>query len=160
MQGIYMAAGIVANERIYLTGGFNNYDTVGSSFCYDPNANAWEEIHSPMMSERGYHVIAKGHDGRLWVVGGIDNPFSGRNVWEIEALDLDTRTWVYVGQILPVKLLLSTIRLNVAYSDDGNICISAVTCPEKYCVLEFNPKQNMWLEMKTIFSCVRMDAPT
>ena len=154
-----MAAGIKAEEKIYVTGGFNNYETVGSTSCYNPATDTWEQIYSPMMSERGYHVIAKGCDDRLWVIGGVDNPFSGRNVWEVEAFDLKTKMWFYVGQILPVKPLLSAVRLNVNFTDEGHICISAVTYPDKHSVLTYDPNQKMWLELKEKFECVRMDAP-
>ena len=143
-----MAAGVVVKGKVYISGGFNNYETVGRTFCYDLQTDSWNPIHSMMLSDRGYHVMIEAADGRLWVVGGIDNPFSGRNVWEVEAFDVSTRMWSYVGQVLPIKLLLSTLRLNVFLNSSKNICLSAVTYPNKYAVLEYDASQKMWLEMK------------
>ena len=149
-----MAAGTAARGQIIITGGFNNYETVGSIFCYDPVSDRWRKIRSRMMRDRGYHVMVEGHDGRLWAIGGIDNPFSGRNVWEVEALELDSMMWTYIGQVLPVKLLLSTLRLNGFVNDSGRICISAVSCPEKYSMMEYDANTRMWMEMKERVPCV------
>ena len=152
-----MAAGAVSKGKIYLSGGFNNYETVGSTFCYDPECDSWVRIPAMMMSDRGYHVMIEASDGRLWVIGGVDNPFSGRNVWEVEAFDVDTQMWKYVGQILPVKMLLSTLRLNVFLNQKRHICISAVTSPENYAILEYDPDLRMWLEMKQRIPILNME---
>ena len=143
-----MAAGTAARGKVFINGGFNNYETVGSTFCYDPKPDTCKQVSSMMMSERGYHVMIEADDGRLWIVGGIDNPFSGRNVWDVEAFNPITNMWSYVGQVLPVKLLNSTLRLNVFLNAKKNICISAVTFPGNYAMLEYDSSQRMWLEMK------------
>ena len=143
-----MAAGVVSKGKVYISGGFNNYETVRNTFCYDPTIDTWTRVASSMMSERGYHVMIEGADERLWAIGGIDNPFSGRNVWEVEAFDVNTHLWSYVGQVLPVKLLLSTMRLNVFLNCRKHICISAVTYPEKFSRLEYDSTQRMWREIK------------
>lgn len=158
-QGIYMAAGRAHGGCIYVTGGFNDYETTGSTLRYHPDEDSWEEIFAPMMCDRGFHALVEGHDGRLWAVGGVDNPFSGRNVWEVEAFDPEEEMWRFVGQVLPVQPFLSMMRINVFLNHDQHMCVFAVTTPHKAPMLEHVPDRRMWFEMKSraVISQIKFD---
>jgi len=143
-----MAAGLPHNGSVYVTGGFSDYDTVGCTYRYDAEEGQWSEIFSPMLSDRGFHALVEVHDGRLWAIGGVDHPFSGRNVWEVEALDVDDDLWTFAGQVLPIQPFLSTMRINTVKLGDGRICVFAVTSPHRLPMLEYIPDKKMWFEMK------------
>nr|CAB3260037.1 kelch-like protein 9 [Phallusia mammillata] len=158
-QGIYMAAGLAHDGCIYVTGGFNDYETTGTTLRYHVTDDTWEEIFAPMMCDRGFHALVKGHDGLLWAVGGVDNPFSGRNVWEVEAFDPDLEMWRFVGQVLPVQPFLSMMRINVFLERDNRTCVFPVSTPHKYPMLEHVPRSRMWFEMRSrvVVSQVQVD---
>jgi len=148
-QAMYMAAAVVCRGTLYMSGGFNEYEALDEMICYHPEEDEWESLPGMMMKCRGYHVMVESPtDGRLWVVGGIDNPFAGRNVWKIEAWNVDLCRWQYVGEILPVKMFTSTMRLNVATNARSNITVFPVTHAQKYGAVEFYMDRKMWLESK------------
>ena len=154
-----MTAGVATRGKMYLSGGFVENAASAKTFCYDPETDSWEKLPSFMRYPRGYHVMIEGSDGLLWAIGGIDNNLTGRNVWEVEALDLERRTWNFMGYVLPKPLLLYTIRLNVFRKEDGNICISAVSSPDKYPMLEYDDQQRMWTELNTPVPSVGLNLP-
>ena len=144
-----MAAGVQAEGKMYLCGGFRDHLAVAETLSFDPATDTWDNRHFyPMTQPRGYHVMTQESDGQLWAVGGIDNSLSGRNVYEVEALDMRSGIWRFVSYVLPVSFLSSTMRLNILRKGDGNICISAVSSPEKYPMLEYNEKSRVWSESK------------
>uniref|UniRef100_H2YSD3 BACK domain-containing protein n=1 Tax=Ciona savignyi TaxID=51511 RepID=H2YSD3_CIOSA len=147
-QGIYMASGVSLNGCIYVAGGFNDCEALGSMMRYSTITNSWEEMVSPMMVDRGYHVMIQGPDEKLWVVGGVDNPFAGRNVWEIEAFDTTSNNWLFLGQVLPVQPFLSTLRLNVCKNDRNHICVFSVSKPLAYPSVAYDDTERMWYQMR------------
>ncbi|XP_002126465.2 kelch-like protein 15 [Ciona intestinalis] len=146
-QGVYMAAGVSYEGNIYVSGGFNDFESLGTMLCYSPVSNTWEEMFSHMMVDRGFHVMVPGHDGKLWVVGGVDNPFAGRNVWEIEAFDTKDKNWLFLGQVLPVEPFQSTLRLNTTRTVDGHISVFSVSKPTSYPPVAYDNTKRMWYQV-------------
>merc|ERR1712136_479109 len=145
----YMAAACVVNGTLFISGGFDEHEAIDTIIKYNCEKNKWERAGTPMLNERGYHIMIPGPNNKLWVVGGVDHPFSGRNVWDVEAFDLVKRRWSYVGQVLAVKPFLSTVRLNSFHNDTGNITICPVTMSGTgHVMVEYQPARNMWFEMK------------
>jgi len=148
-QAIYMAAVVVSNGVLHLSGGFNEYEALDEMLIYNNERNRWVRQRGFMMKCRGYHVMIESpKDGNLWVIGGVDNPFSGRNVWKVEAWNVAMKRWMYVGEILPVKMFTSTMRLNVVTNHRKNITVFPATNPEKYGTVEYYQEHSMWLESK------------
>lgn len=148
-QAMYMAAAVVSNGTLYMSGGFNEYEALDEMIRYNQQRNKWERLPGMMMKCRGYHVMVESPlDGRLWVVGGIDNPFAGRNVWKIEAWNIELGRWQYVGEVLPIKMFTSTMRLNGHINNRNNITVFPVTHPHKYGAIEYYADKSMWLESK------------
>ena len=144
-----MAATCVVNGILFISGGFDEHEAIDSIIKYNSENNKWERAGTPMLNERGYHVMIPGPNNKLWVVGGVDHPFSGRNVWDVESFDLVKKRWSYVGQVLAVKPFLSTVRLNCFHNDRGNITICPVTMLSTgHVMVEYQPNRNMWFEMK------------
>ena len=156
-QPLYMSAGVVTGEMMILCGGFNDVEATGKTLSYNPICDKWERIQASLTFNRGYHVMIEGIDNQLWVVGGVDNPFSGRNVWKIETFNKSQKIWKFAGQLLPIPPFLSTLRLNIFNDDDGHICVFAVTSPEKYSFLKYNIIENVWTEVKPHSLCVNFD---
>jgi hypothetical protein len=145
----YMAATCLVNGAFYISGGFDEHEALDTMLKYNSEKNKWERCGTPMMNERGYHVMIPGPKNKLWVVGGVDHPFSGRNVWDVEAFDVAKKRWSYVGQVLAVKPFLSTVRLNSFLNDVGNVTICPVTLSGGSDVMvEYQPNRRMWFEMK------------
>lgn len=148
-QAMYMTAAAVSNDVLYISGGFNEYEALDEMIRYNAERNKWERLPGMMLNARGYHVMIENpNDGRLWVIGGIDNPFAGRNVWKVEAWNVELRRWQYVGEILPVKMFTSTMRLNAATNARNNITVFPVTHPLRYGAVEHYTDQHMWLESR------------
>ena len=155
-----MAAGVGKKGKMYLSGGFKENIASADTFCYDPKTDSWEKLFSRMIKPRGYHAMIEGSDGHLWAVGGIDNNLTGRNIWDVEALDLDRNVWNLVGYVLPRPLVLCTLRLNILRKENGNICIFAVSSPDKYSMLEYDDKHHSWMEMSSPIPLVGLRLPT
>ncbi|CAK8695772.1 unnamed protein product [Clavelina lepadiformis] len=153
----YMAAGVPVDGNIYISGGFDDFEAKSSMLRYNPASDEWSKLNSPMLAERGYHVMVMGKDGRLWVVGGVDNPFSGRSVWEVEAFDPKVENWEFVSQVLPNQLFDSTLRLNSLVDDEGDICVFAVTDPDKYPKMKYSPVQRKWSEVDRLAEISELD---
>ncbi|XP_039255929.2 kelch-like protein 15 [Styela clava] len=143
-EALYMMAGVVENGCVYLSGGFTEYDAVGTTSKYDPEKNQWEEIPTFMFKDRGYHVMISDGQGHLWAIGGVDNPFAGRNVWEVERFDIEDQMWNYVGQVLAIQPFLSVQRLNAFLDDGGRICVFAVTNIDHSPLMRYDIGQNLW----------------
>lgn len=152
-----MSAGVVTDGVMMLCGGFNQSEATNKTLFYNPANDQWKQISSTMIAERGYHVMIEGVDGQMWVVGGIDDPFSGRNVWMIEAFDKSKMEWRLAGQLLPVSPFLSVRRLNIFNNEEGHICLSTVTCPEKYSTLQYDITKKVWINSKARFTSVNFN---
>lgn len=143
-EGLYMAAGVVTDGKVFLCGGFNEYEALGKTMRYDPETDQWETLPTTLFKDRGYHIMLSDSRGYIWAIGGIDNPFSGRNVWEVERFSIEDEIWEYVGQVLAVQPFLSVQRLNAFFDKDGNICVFAVTNIDHSPMLRFNVCENLW----------------
>ena len=144
---MYMAAGVVCQGVLYISGGFNEYESLDEMICYNAARDKWIRQRGRMLNSRGYHVMIESpDDGRLWCVGGVDHPFAGRNVWNIEAWNVELGGWQFVGQVLPVKLFTSTMRLNGLLNERNMLSVSAVTRLPRCEPVEYHADRRMWLE--------------
>lgn len=159
-EALYMMAGAVEGGKVYISGGFNEYEAVGTTLRYDPDEDQWEEIPAYMFKDRGYHVLVNDGEGHLWAIGGIDNPFAGRNVWEVEQFDVESEMWMYIGQVLAVQPFLSIQRLNAFRDAEGRICVFAVTNIDNSPMMRYDVKENLWeaLESPTDYFNINTDA--
>lgn len=148
-EALYMMGGTIHDGYVYISGGFNDEDAVGSMFKYDPRNDHWEELPCRFFKDRGYHVMINDNNGSFWAIGGADNPFSGRNVWEVERFDVAECMWNYVGQVLAVQPFLSMQRLNGFLNEDGCIYVFAVTNTDHSSVMKYDPLNNLWQVMDT-----------
>lgn len=65
----------LSDGRVLLVGGLDvNGKAVTKPSVYEPATNTWQE-RSPMPQLRYKPAIAKGSDGRIYVMGGYDSPF-------------------------------------------------------------------------------------
>ncbi|XP_076808518.1 kelch-like protein 15 [Clavelina lepadiformis] len=156
----YMAAGVPMDGNIYLSGGFGEFEAKGAMFRYNTAKDEWTKLDSNMMAERGYHVMLKGADSSLWVIGGVDNPFSGRNVWEIEAFDTTAKNWQLMGRSFPNQLFDNTMRLNGLVDENGDICVFAVTDPDHYPKMKYSPRKRTWSEIERLSNLSELDVDT
>jgi len=146
-EPMYMASGVVCRGSIYISGGFNDYEVLDDMIRYDEVADKWMKSPGRMFKSRGYHVtIESPEDGRIWAIGGVDNPFAGRNVWEVEAYNVETGRWNFVSHILAVKPFTSTMRLNVMINNQKRLCVFPVSNLNYHCSVEYNSDSKMWLE--------------
>ena len=56
--------------KIYVTGGYDEDDSLNSVYVYDPQANAWTQLASMSIARRNHASAAVG--GKLYVFGGYD----------------------------------------------------------------------------------------
>lgn len=143
-EALYMMAGVVVDDCVYLSGGFTECEAVGTTSKYDPKQNEWQEVPTFMFKDRGYHVMVNDGQGHVWAIGGVDNPFAGRNVWDVERFDVEDEMWNYVGQVLAVQPFLSVQRLNAFIDNDGRICVFAVTNVDHSPMMRYDIGQNLW----------------
>lgn len=152
-EGLYMMAGVVYDAAVYISGGFNDYEAVGRTLKYVVESDTWDVLPAVLFKDRGYHVMVNDNHGHIWAIGGIDSPFSGRNVWEVERFNVDCEYWEYYGQVLAVQPFLSVQRLNVLLDKEGNICVFAVTNIDESPSLRFNVSKNIWERLNKPIQC-------
>lgn len=141
---LYMMAGEISNNSIIISGGFNDSEAVTTIHKFNCDTMKWEDLNCQLWTERGYHVMIRAQDEKLYIIGGVDNPFAGRNVWEVEVLDPQTEDVQLVGQVLPVNPFLSVQRLNALVNEEGDICIFAVTNTDNSSFIKYNIEKNLW----------------
>lgn len=152
-EGLYMMAGVVLGGVVYISGGFNDYEAVGKTLRYTVESDTWDVLPAALFKDRGYHVMVYDNQGYIWTFGGVDSPFSGRNVWEVERFNVECEYWEYYGQVLAVQPFLSVQRLNVFLDKDGNICVFAVTNIDQSPSLRFNISKNIWERLDQPIEC-------
>jgi N-acetylneuraminic acid mutarotase len=87
-------AGVI-DDKLYVTGGsyFNGTDYVMNTELdvYDPSTNSWT-IKKPMPSGRAQSPFATTGRGKLFVAGGMTEPFGGPTS-DLQVYDASTDTW-------------------------------------------------------------------
>lgn len=152
-DGLYMMAGVVLDGAVYIAGGFNDYEAVGRTLKYTVETDTWDVLPAMLFKDRGYHVMVHDNQGHIWAIGGVDSPFSGRNVWEVERFDVEGEYWEFYGQVLAVQPFLSVQRLNAFLDKCGNICVFAVTNIDQSPSLRFNISKNIWERLPQPIEC-------
>lgn len=90
---LFEAQGVVAQDRLYVLGGFYNtqLQVTQQAFAYDPAANSWQRLAD--VPEKLTHAAVVADGGVLYVLGGYvgNNPgVSTRHVWKYT---IGTNTW-------------------------------------------------------------------
>jgi N-acetylneuraminic acid mutarotase len=85
-------------NRIYVIGGYTNWSSTKGAYIeteltevYDPATDSWE-TKAPMPTARG-QMTATAVNGKIYVIGGIEDPLNGRISNLNEVYDPATNTW-------------------------------------------------------------------
>jgi len=97
------SAGVVLDGKIYMIGGWSaasreadRIEDMKKMEVYDPETNMWEE--GPMMNKGREGMCSVVHDGKIYIVGGVDS--NEEPLQCIEYFDPATQLW----KTLPVQL--------------------------------------------------------
>ena len=73
------------DKKIYVIGGMDeDYESLSSVDCYDPNTNTWSQMANMNIARAAYSLVSL--HGRLYAIGGAD-------VDSVEVYDPDNNTW-------------------------------------------------------------------
>jgi len=134
---------VVLAGKIYVPGGFQQTDgnvSASAAFeVYDPGSNAWSALAG--MPTARHHLMAAGHNDRIYVFGGID--FSGAvtdTAWRYDPAD---DIWSQLANI-PVP-----IAAGAAVSLGDNIYLVG-GIPDGTINLRYHPATDTWTQMAPI----------
>ena len=84
------------DNKIYVTGGEDDdWQTMSSVDCYDPDTNTWSWMANMNIGRYGHSLVSL--HGRLYAIGGYD-------VDSVEVYDPDNNTWTLLQQKLDGKV--------------------------------------------------------
>ncbi len=134
----------LADGRILVAGGSNNFGSVNTAQIYDPTTNIWSIGTSSMNESRYYHTATRLLNGKVMVAGGnqvLNGVTTASKTAEI--YDPSTNVWTMVApmsinRILPTATLLSGGRVLVAGGTDSG----AVNVNDSVEIYE--PRTNTW----------------
>lgn len=134
----------LADGRILVAGGSNNFGSVNTAQIYDPTTNIWSIGTSSMNESRYYHTATLLLNGKVLVTGGnqvLNGVATASKTAEI--YDPSTNAWSMVAsmstnRILPTATLLSGGRVLVAGGADAG----AVNVTDSVEIYE--PRSNTW----------------
>jgi len=123
---VFLAAATGTDGKIYAIGGVDSLastNAVGTVEAYDPATNSWS-TKAPMPTARAGLEAATGPDGKIYAIGGVDNPgsYSGQStlngdiVGTVEAYDPTTNSWTTKASMPTARYFLAA-----ATGPDGKI---------------------------------------
>jgi N-acetylneuraminic acid mutarotase len=118
------SATLLADGRVLVAGGFNDWAALPSAELYDPATGSWSTTGS-MEEARGYHTATLLPDGRVLVTGGRSNNSStGHALNSAEIYDPTTGRWTSVESMSRARFshtatLLATGQVLVAGAGIG-----------------------------------------
>lgn len=138
-----------ADGKIYAIGGYNSngarayHATVEA---YTPSTNTWETL-APMPNTRALHSATVGVDGRIYVIGGYNEP--GGHLRTVDVYTPSTNTWTTARSMPTARYNLAT-----ALGDDGKIYAFGGTFNnEEQATLEaYNPTTDTWTSLDDMFT--------
>ena len=124
---------------IFAVGGQNGTETLDTLEIYDPVANTWT-AGAPLPEPRTWPGVTFGHDGRLYVIGGVRR-FQCARSSIAEAYSPETNTWTLLPAMPTPRYGLEAVT-----APDGSIyAISGYANGDPLRTVEvFNPQTNTW----------------
>ncbi len=134
----------LADGRILVAGGSNNFGSVDTAQIYDPAANIWSTRVSSMNESRYYHTATLLKSGKVLVAGGnkvLNGVATASKTAEI--YDPATNAWTLVAPMavvrtLPTATLLADGRVMLAGGTDTGAANTADS------VEIYNPRAGTW----------------
>ena len=111
-RGLCLHAATVLGGKIYVTGGYNQDESlVNSVYVYDPQADAWAQL-ATMGIVRRYHASAA-VGGKLYVFGGMgeDDDGSEERLSTAEVYDPASDSWAQVTSLAAARIFLVAAAL-------------------------------------------------
>ena len=135
---------LLADGRILVAGGSNNFGSVDIAQIYDPAANTWSTRVSSMNESRYYHTATLLKSGKVLVAGGnkvLNGVATASKTAEI--YDPATNAWTLVAPMavvrtLPTATLLADGRVMLAGGTDTGAANTADS------VEIYNPRAGTW----------------
>ena len=134
----------LADGRILVAGGSNNFGSVDTAQIYDPATDAWFAKTSSMNESRYYHTATLLKNGKVLVAGGNKVSNGGATASNTaEIFDPATNGWTLVApmaviRILPTATLLADGRVMLAGGTDTGAANTTDT------VEIYDPRRNTW----------------
>ena len=94
------------NNKIYVTGGWNDGQHTSRVDCYDPDTNTWSQLANMNIARDGHSLVSL--NGRLYAIGG-DGDDSEVDI--VEVYDPDNDTWTLLQHKLEGKIAANGVGL-------------------------------------------------
>ena len=103
------------DNKIYVTGGSDDdYESMSSVDCYDPDTNTWSQLPNMNIPRCGHGLVSL--DGRIYAIGGKGDiiwRLGGYNVDSVEVYNPDDNTWTILQQKLDGEVAYTgTVLIN------------------------------------------------
>ena len=146
----FLTAATDRGGRIYAIGGVgpqgDSEAYTATVEAYTPSTNTWTAV-APMPTARAGAAAARGHDGRISVIGGCCDPANNHAFSTVEAYTPSTNTWSTVAPLPSPRVFLGAVAarngriyaIGGRLDDTGTTNCCAVTNVEAY-----RPAANKW----------------